>query len=303
MINKIQDNDLDFQVNFNDNNSIDSMDDFQTSVKYITFNPSTNRLGISNPKVNLAKKNTRMSSNNDEDNESENNNLNENNENKSSNLLHVQTPIKEYFKDFKFQKKYKNDKKDNYSNNNNIYMNEINQVLTSPGKSRSKNNNNNNNIKKLFFSENNGIIKSDDLLNLNNQITEENGGSYTDRSKPQNLKDKENENDIDSLNKKKKKKFLVLQEKKKKSKNKKSLYSKNKDILEKKENEEEEKIIRKDKNGVPICKKNRKKVKISFERPFVNVTYIECYKKYNVIIGMPKDDNFMDDNCQCCTII
>ena len=293
MINKIQDNDFELAIKSIEDNSIDSMDDFKTSKKYITFNPNTNRLSVSNPKVNLAKKNTRMSSNNDEDNDS-GFFTNENNENKSSNLLHMQPPIQEGFKDFKFQKKFKNDKKEN--NNNNIYMDEINQIFTTPTK-----NNDNNNIKKINFSEVRRATKSVDLSNLNMQITDDNAyNSYSDRSKSQNLKNKENDND--SSSKTKKKKYLVLKEIKKKSKNNKRSSLANKDKQEKKD-EEEEKIIRKDKNGVPICKKNKRKVKISFERPFVNVTNIECYKKYNVMIGMPKDDNFMGEHCQCCTII
>ena len=76
MLNDIKDNSADVQLNYIDNNSIDSIDDFQTSAKYITFNPVTNSLGIVNPKVNLVKKNTRISSNNYDENESENN-LNE----------------------------------------------------------------------------------------------------------------------------------------------------------------------------------------------------------------------------------
>ena len=73
MINEIKKNDFKFQVNYLDNNSQDSMDDdFQTSGKYLTFNPYTNRLGTENKIVNLAKKNTKMSSNIDEDNESDN---------------------------------------------------------------------------------------------------------------------------------------------------------------------------------------------------------------------------------------
>ena len=65
-------NDDNIQVNFLENNSIDSIDDdFQTSGKYLEFNSDTNRIEAINPKVNLAKKNTKISSNNDEDVENE----------------------------------------------------------------------------------------------------------------------------------------------------------------------------------------------------------------------------------------
>ena len=97
MLNDIKDNSADVQLNYIDNNSIDSIDDFQTSAKYITFNPVTNSLGIVNPKVNLVKKNTRISSNNDDENESENN-LNEISENKASNIIHIHPPEQEDLK-------------------------------------------------------------------------------------------------------------------------------------------------------------------------------------------------------------
>ena len=67
---------------------------------------------------------------------------------------------------------------------------------------------------------------------------------------------------------------------------------------------------RRDAYGNIIKKKNRKKIKVSFidqineEQPLVNVVDIESYKKYNFIIGMPKEDhikkNQVTSNCQCC---
>ena len=67
---------------------------------------------------------------------------------------------------------------------------------------------------------------------------------------------------------------------------------------------------RRDAYGNIIKKKNRKKIKVSFidqineEQPLVNVVDIESYKKYNFIIGMPKEDhikkNQATSNCQCC---
>ena len=50
---------------------------------------------------------------------------------------------------------------------------------------------------------------------------------------------------------------------------------------------------------------NKRKVKISFERPFEIITPIESYKKYNILLGMPRDENFMNGKlgeCQCCSL-
>ena len=67
---------------------------------------------------------------------------------------------------------------------------------------------------------------------------------------------------------------------------------------------EQEKSVRIDKNGTIINKKNKKKVKISFNSPFENVEYIKSFKKYNVVYGFPKNDVYIkqQDNCQCCQI-
>ena len=65
-----------------------------------------------------------------------------------------------------------------------------------------------------------------------------------------------------------------------------------------------EKPIRKDKNGTVINKKNKKKVKITFNIPIEDVEYIESFKKFNVIHGIPKNDYYapQTDKCQCCQI-
>ena len=109
-----------------------------------------------------------------------------------------------------------------------------------------------------------------------------------------------------SLNKKsffspnKKKKKLILEVKKKNRGTKKSIYA----LEQKEEKKEEEKIYRRDKNGIPICKKNKRKVKIGFDEPFVNIIPIESFKKYNVMIGMPKGEKYINskDDCQCCIV-
>lgn len=280
MLNDIKDNSADVQLNYIDNNSIDSIDDFQTSAKYITFNPVTNSLGIVNPKVNLVKKNTRISSNNDDENESENN-LNEISENKASNIIHIHPPEQE---DLKLPNEPKK----------NIYMDEVdktNQVVSSFNKLNDSYNNSN----KFDISETRTITKENEIPNLKTKISDDNKGSFSDKIKSK----KEEEY---SPNKKRKKKIIVLEEKKKnKSHYVKSLYTTN-DKIPKKEGEKIEKILRKDFNGIPICKKNKKKVKITFKRPFVDVTPIESYKKYNTIMGIPNEDIFMTDTCQCCSI-
>lgn len=78
--------------------------------------------------------------------------------------------------------------------------------------------------------------------------------------------------------------------------------------------EEEEKISSPDKKertdiyGNVICKKNKKKVKVSFvdmvtSQPLVNITDIESFKKYNCVLGLPKEEKIeKKSNCQCCLI-
>lgn len=69
----------------------------------------------------------------------------------------------------------------------------------------------------------------------------------------------------------------------------------------KKKVEFQDKNVRKDKNGTVINKKNKKKVKITFKTPFEDVQKIESYKKYNLMLGLPRSDNFgkQSANCQC----
>ena len=168
---------------------------------------------------------------------------------------------------------------------------ETNQVISSFNKLNDSYNNSN----KFDISETRTITKENEIPNLKTKISDDNKGSFSDKIKSK----KEEEY---SPNKKRKKKIIVLEEKKKnKSNYVKSLYTTN-DKIPKKEGEKIEKILRKDFNGIPICKKNKKKVKITFKRPFVDVTPIESYKKYNTIMGIPNEDIFMTDTCQCCSI-
>ena len=68
---------------------------------------------------------------------------------------------------------------------------------------------------------------------------------------------------------------------------------------------------RRDAFGNVIKKKNKRKIKVSFldeikeNQPLADIIDIESFKRYNIIIGMPKDDNSKNNgssNCQCCMI-
>ena len=69
---------------------------------------------------------------------------------------------------------------------------------------------------------------------------------------------------------------------------------------------------RRDAFGNIITKKNKRKIKVSFvdeinkEQPLVNIIDIENFKKFNLIIGIPKEERIKKDNfnseCQCCIV-
>jgi len=282
MYNEANENGFNVQLNPGDNSSLDSLDDdFQTSGKFLTFNKVTNRLGEVNSNANIAKKNTKMSSNTEEDLETEN--INNINENKSKNNFDTYIPNQE---NENHRKKSRNDKAENELN-----LRIINSVINIPshniGLFDENNINYNKSNKKSELSEDKKI-NNEDVLSLKNKLE---SLEITDKYNNKKLQP------ISPTKSKKKKKLIVLEEKKKYNTNKKSY------LKDEKEERKEEKHLRKDKNGVPICRKNRRKVKISFEKPFVIETPIESYKKYNVIIGIPKEDNFINGKlceCQCC---
>lgn len=67
---------------------------------------------------------------------------------------------------------------------------------------------------------------------------------------------------------------------------------------------------RKDRYGVTIDKKNKRKVRVTFtdqvdNEPFEKVILIESFKKYNYLLGMPKEENVNSNKstCECCNII
>ena len=66
------------------------------------------------------------------------------------------------------------------------------------------------------------------------------------------------------------------------------------------------KKVRRDNNGVEICKKNKKLVKIKFAEPLENVEEIECLKGlYTVTDPRLDNDDFVPGDkikCQCCSI-
>jgi len=81
------------------------------------------------------------------------------------------------------------------------------------------------------------------------------------------------------------------------------------------EKKQEEEIVtgreRRDVYGNLICKKNRRKVRVTFadeideDKPLASVIDIESYKNYNYIFGMPKEDTInknISTNCQCCIL-
>ena len=222
-----------------------------------------------------------MSSNTEEDLETEN--INNINENKSKNNFDTYILNQE---NENHRKKSRNDKAENELN-----LRIINSVINIPshniGLFDENNINYNKNNKKSELSEDKKI-NNEDVLSLKNKLE---SLEITDKYNNKKLQP------ISPTKSKKKKKLIVLEEKKKYNTNKKSY------LKDEKEERKEEKHLRKDKNGVPICRKNRRKVKISFEKPFVIETPIESYKKYNVIIGIPKEDNFINGKlceCQCC---
>ena len=73
---------------------------------------------------------------------------------------------------------------------------------------------------------------------------------------------------------------------------------------------------RKDGYGVPINKRNKKKIKVTFtdtlntinskneKNQLVEIIPIESYKKYNYVEGLPREEDLATtkSNCQCCLI-
>ena len=99
------------------------------------------------------------------------------------------------------------------------------------------------------------------------------------------------------------KRYSIIKLVEKEKKNKKGLFSTNK------KEEKEISPIKKERRdifGNLINKKNKKNVKVSFldfttSQPLVNVVEIESFKKYNYVIGLPKEKKIEKyEKCQCC---
>ena len=99
------------------------------------------------------------------------------------------------------------------------------------------------------------------------------------------------------------KRYSIIKLVEKEKKNKKGIISTNK------KEEKEISPIKKERRdifGNLINKKNKKNVKVSFldfttSQPLVNVVEIESFKKYNYVIGLPKEKKIEKyEKCQCC---
>lgn len=237
------------------NNSIEG--NFITTAKLITLNNN----GLSeekNSRKKFMKKNTRMSSNNEEDIEYF--------DNENENNINLQVQTTEDNKEF------------NNSDNNLIIAQNKNKLFYSSIPNINLNSNEDN--------------KKEKRNNSENSIKKYNSGNIYDSDIKNNLTKS-------NFSPGKKRKKLVLEEKSKNRGKRGSIYA-----LEFKEEKEEIKNYRKDKNGTEICKKNKRKVRIGFSEPFVRVTLIESFKKYNVMSGIPKEDNYFGGRakCECCLI-
>lgn len=278
MNNNAQENNLKLSVEYiseNSSNSVDDEDNFQTSAKLISLNQmglSVEKIESITKKKRIIKKNTRVSSN-VEDDLYEGENGNENfNENK---FLHLNIETN--------QNILPSDENQLHYSDNNLKLVKLSNLNISNPNFNDLNYNDN-----KFNSENSHIP----IKNNNNYSTD-----YTNTKNPNvNLMRVSSFSPI-----KKKRKIIVLEEKQKNRGRRRSIYA-----IEPKEEviEEEKKILRKDYYGTPICKKNKKKVKVTFKEDFEIITPIESFKKYNVTIGIPKGEKYINrfENCQCCLI-
>ena len=176
---------------------------------------------------------------------------------------------------------YENDNKKIISNNNDniIYRNSL-KDLQKYGK-----NSNSKSLSSNIISGNNS--NSYDTNNSNNFL-------YSSPQKTRGLSHKE------------KIMLLLSQEKTKVNKKEVSYFA-----LKKDPPKEDSKKERTDRNGTIINKKNKRKVKVTFndeinKNKLVTEIKIESYKKYNLISGMPKEDYYLGVNkkttCKCCSI-
>ena len=273
-----QENNLKLSIEYvseNSNNSVDDDDNFQTSAKIISLNQmglSLENIKPNTKKKRIIKKNTRVSSNVEDDLYE---GLNENENYNDNKFLHLNIENN--------QNILQSDEKQFHNSDNNL------KLLKIPNLNSSNPNFNDFNFNDNKFNSENSNIP---MKNTNNNSTD-----YTYTKNPN-----VNLMRVSSFSPtKKKKKLVVLEEKQKIRGRRRSIYA-----IEPKEEiiEEEKKSFRKDYYGTPICKKNKKKVKVTFKKDFEIITPIESFKKYNVTIGIPKGEKYINrfDDCQCCVI-
>ena len=273
-----QENNLKLSIEYvseNSNNSADDDDNFQTSAKLISLNQmglSVEKIQNNAKKKRIIKKNTRVSSNVEDDLYE---GLNENENYNDNKFLHLNIENN--------QNILQSDEKQFHNSDNNL------KLLKIPNLNSSNPNFNDFNFNDNKFNSENSNIP---MKNTNNNSTD-----YTNSKNP-NLSMVRFSSFSPT---KKKKKLVVLEEKQKIRGRRRSIYA-----IEPKEEiiEEEKKSFRKDYYGTPICKKNKKKVKVTFKKDFEIITPIESFKKYNVTIGIPKGEKYINrfEDCQCCVI-
>ena len=145
---------------------------------------------------------------------------------------------------------------------------------------------------------------------------------FTSKEEQINLAKRENNNNIKTKSKNHKEKIMLLlsQENEKSKIIKKGSFTPVINI----ETHKNEKTERIDRYGTVINKKNKRKIKVTFidqinnnnnhnnnnnnnKNKLVSVIKIESFKKYNIILGMPKEDYYLGNNknisiCKCCVI-
>ena len=127
-----------------------------------------------------------------------------------------------------------------------------------------------------------------------------------------NLEKKEETNISLSPIKRRRKRSVLVNMKEKSKRSKKSVIF----TTEETKDKNEDKIERKDVYGVPINRRNRKKIKVTFSdtlnsnnsknanNQLAEIIPIASYKKYNIIEGIPKEENHITNKatCKCCLI-
>ena len=264
-----QKDNLKISIDIINKDSDDSMNDndFQTA-KYISL--AGNLLSVEKIKSNnhnnhdYIKKNTKMSSGVEEIEDT----VNENDNNNSINVHIQNTNNKNIF---------------NLDENNNISCDNL--IIAHHNK-------------KKYLYESHLNINDNQTNNNNDKVNNSENGIFIKKAETNFYNASPNKLSSFSPNKKRRK--LVLEEKTKNRGRYRSVYA----TEHKEEKKENEKKYRKDKNGTEICKKNKKKVKINFEEPFVNVIPIESFKSYNIMLGLPKVEKYYNsrDDCKCCLV-